>query len=294
MATVGTRSPSRTISLVLLFGSLLFFVLPASARADDVKKQLKFDYLDKTLTLRHFYKGEHLSFNADGSLQGSPRVGTWTVDGQFVVSGIRLRGNRLEIKGRRLYLKYDFQNKQFQDYLVVLRDYKGKDREKLEKLVRNREVEIGIDLPSAKSSGTEISSAMKAVFLPPGESMAEIVPPVWRPYFEKQEGKPPRPASSAVQFYRLGSGMSPPHETYAPEPEYSEEARYLKAQGTVVLAVIIEPTGTTRDIQIVTPIGLGLDEKAVAAVSTWKFDPAEKGGEPVPVMVNIEVTFHLY
>ena len=42
------------------------------------------------------------------------------------------------------------------------------------------------------------------------------------------------------------------------------------------------------------PLGAGLDEKSVEAVSTWKFDPAQKDGKAVPLAIKVEVTFHLY
>jgi TonB family protein len=87
--------------------------------------------------------------------------------------------------------------------------------------------------------------------------------------------------------------MSPPRATYSPDPEYSPDARGLKYQGTVVISLIADASGAARDLQIQRPLGLGLDEKAVAAVSTWKFEPAQKNGNPISIVLNIEVNFHL-
>jgi len=42
------------------------------------------------------------------------------------------------------------------------------------------------------------------------------------------------------------------------------------------------------------PLGMGLDEKAIEAVRTWRFEPAKKDGQPVPVQMNVEVSFRLY
>lgn len=47
-------------------------------------------------------------------------------------------------------------------------------------------------------------------------------------------------------------------------------------------------------IRVATPLGMGLDEEAVRAVSVWNFDPATKDGKGVPVMINVEVNFRLY
>ncbi len=94
--------------------------------------------------------------------------------------------------------------------------------------------------------------------------------------------------------YRVGGGVSAPRAIFAPDPEYSEEARKAKYQGTVVLWVVIGPDGRTHQIRVARTLGMGLDEKAIEAVRTWKFDPARKDGQAVAVQVNIEVNFHLY
>jgi TonB family protein len=93
--------------------------------------------------------------------------------------------------------------------------------------------------------------------------------------------------------YQIGGEVSEPIPIYKPEPEYSEEARKAKYSGTVLLSVVIDANGLTRDIKVVRPLGLGLDEKAIEAVSRWKFRPAMKGGHAVAVQANIEVNFRL-
>jgi protein TonB len=94
--------------------------------------------------------------------------------------------------------------------------------------------------------------------------------------------------------FRVGGGVSPPKTLYAPDPEYSEEARKAKFQGTCVLWLIVGPDGRPRDIHIARSLGLGLDEKAIEAVKQWKFEPAMKDGKPVAVQINVEVDFRLY
>lgn len=94
--------------------------------------------------------------------------------------------------------------------------------------------------------------------------------------------------------YHVGSGVSAPRPIYQPDPEYSEEARKAKYQGTSVLSLIVGPDGRPRDIKISRSLGLGLDEKAIEAVKQWKFDPATKDGKPVAVEISVEIDFHLY
>jgi protein TonB len=101
-------------------------------------------------------------------------------------------------------------------------------------------------------------------------------------------------AGTGGGIFRVGGGVSPPKAIYQPDPEYSEEARKAKYQGVVVLAMVIGPDGRPRDIRVQRSLGLGLDEKAMEAVRTWRFEPAKKDGQAVAVAVNIEVSFNLY
>jgi periplasmic protein TonB len=94
--------------------------------------------------------------------------------------------------------------------------------------------------------------------------------------------------------YRVGGGVSAPKALYAPDPEYSEEARKAKYQGTVVLWLVVDANGRPQQIRVQRALGMGLDEKAIEAVRLWKFDPARKDGQAVPVMINVEVNFRLY
>ena len=94
--------------------------------------------------------------------------------------------------------------------------------------------------------------------------------------------------------YRVGGGVSAPRVIYRVDPEFSDEARRSKYQGTVLLRVVIGVDGKTHEISVVRSLGMGLDEKAVEAARLWRFEPAMKDGRPVPVEVNMEISFHLY
>jgi periplasmic protein TonB len=94
--------------------------------------------------------------------------------------------------------------------------------------------------------------------------------------------------------YSIGGGVTGPRVIYAPEPEFSEEARKTKHQGTVVLWLIVGADGRTRDVRVLQSLGMGLDEKALEALRHWRFEPGQKDGIPVAVQVNVEVNFRLY
>jgi protein TonB len=90
-----------------------------------------------------------------------------------------------------------------------------------------------------------------------------------------------------------GYGM--PACVYCPQAEYSDEAVKAKYQGTVYLIATITAEGKATDIQVVKGMGLGLDEKAIAAVRTWRFTPARgPNGQPASVRQTIEVQFRLF
>jgi TonB family protein len=94
--------------------------------------------------------------------------------------------------------------------------------------------------------------------------------------------------------YRVGGGVSAPKALYAPDPEYSEEARKAKYQGTVVLWMVVGADGRPQQVRVQRSLGMGLDEKAIEAVRQWKFEPAKLNGQSVPVQINVEVNFRLY
>ena len=275
----------------------LSFLSMRPAWADQgLEKQIKFDYLEKVLTLRHFYSGDRLRFRSDGTLQKDAPVGPWTLDGQIQVEDVHLHGAQLVIKGRRIHRVFDAHGPQ--DQLATIKDSHEKQQKDLEKALRHLEVEIEIDLPSEKPDERDVSSAIHSVFLTSSDSMMDIVPAYWQAYFAKQEGRPrTKPEITKGPVYldkSVRGGVSAPRAIYEPDPDYSEQARKAKYQGTIVLSLIVDSSGAPTDVQIIRPLGLGLDEKAVNAVNTWKFRPAEKDGEPVPVSINVEVTFHLY
>jgi TonB family protein len=93
--------------------------------------------------------------------------------------------------------------------------------------------------------------------------------------------------------YRVGGGVTAPVLLYKKEPEYSEEARKAKYQGTVLLYIEVDPSGKATNIRVQKSLGLGLDEKAMEAVKQWKFKPGYKDGKPVTVAATIEVNFRL-
>ena len=94
--------------------------------------------------------------------------------------------------------------------------------------------------------------------------------------------------------FRVGGGVSAPRALNTPDPDYSEEARKAKYQGTVVLWLVVDSSGRPQQVKVARSLGMGLDQKAIEAVRKWTFEPAMKDGKPVAVQINVEVNFRLY
>jgi len=91
----------------------------------------------------------------------------------------------------------------------------------------------------------------------------------------------------------LPAGRTVPMLIRKYEPEYSEEARKAKYQGTVTLNVLVTADGVPSDIKVLHALGLGLDEKAMEAVWKWRFKPATQDGKPIDMETEVEVAFRL-
>lgn len=281
---------------------LLICVLqPASLSAQATAGQLNHHYRGKQLTLRHFYTGDHLSFSSDGTLVGQAPLGPWTTAGKLTVTNISLQGRTLQITGRRRFLFFDSDKNEFRDLSTI---HPPDPRLKspvsasdfLKQLANRQRVAIEIELASETPDLQEVSMAMNSIFLRPDESLASIAPSFWQDWFALQQGSSASdPAQIAEPVYQANSpGIKNPHPTNIMDPEYSEEARQAGYPGTVVLSVVVDSSGMPREIQIVKPAGLGLDEKSVEAVNTWRFQPGQKDANPVAVRLEVQTSFRLY
>jgi protein TonB len=95
--------------------------------------------------------------------------------------------------------------------------------------------------------------------------------------------------------YQPGYGVTLPKIQHEEKPAYTSDAMRAKVQGTVLLQCVVRPDGTVGDVQVVRSLDptFGLDQQAVAAARRWRFFPGTRLGEPVPVLITIELTFTL-
>ncbi|HEY6947164.1 MAG TPA: energy transducer TonB [Candidatus Acidoferrum sp.] len=96
-------------------------------------------------------------------------------------------------------------------------------------------------------------------------------------------------------MFRAGvNGVGQPACIYCPNPDYSDEARKAKYQGSVFLDITISGDGRVISERILRGPGMGLEEKAIAAVKTWRLRPCTgPSGKPVSCTAPVEVVFRL-
>jgi len=95
--------------------------------------------------------------------------------------------------------------------------------------------------------------------------------------------------------YRPGSGVVNPRILREVKPQYTADAMRAKVQGTVLLECVVLADGTVGRVDVVRSLDptFGLDQEAVRAARQWRFQPGTRFGEPVNVLVTIELTFTL-
>lgn len=109
-----------------------------------------------------------------------------------------------------------------------------------------------------------------------------------------QETTPEKPWPPAGVF-KSGAGVSSPRLIRETKPKYTPEAMRNRIEGIVEMQVIIERTGRVGAVRVTRSLDrdFGLDDQAIQAVRQWRFEPGQKDGVAVPVLVSIEMTFAL-
>src|SRR5262245_48987219 len=86
---------------------------------------------------------------------------------------------------------------------------------------------------------------------------------------------------------RIGPEVSAPKLLKKEEPTYTEQAKSNRIEGFVILQIVVSPNGRATKIEVLSPLGYGLDENAIEAISKWKFSPGMKHGTAVPILATV-------
>jgi len=95
--------------------------------------------------------------------------------------------------------------------------------------------------------------------------------------------------------YREGNGVTSPVLVHETKPNYTGEAMRARIQGLVKLEAIVMPDGSVGDVRIVHSLDqqFGLDKEAIKTLRQWRFRPGMRLGQPVPVLILVEISFTL-
>ncbi len=119
----------------------------------------------------------------------------------------------------------------------------------------------------------------------------EVETEIHVPFTLPGAGAPQSETRSLPQL--VGAGDQIPVPIHKVEPGLTPEARAARVRGTVVLEILIDEEGLVREAKVLRGLGLGLDEKAIEAVSQWKFKPALRDRKPIAVRANVEMNFRV-
>jgi protein TonB len=92
---------------------------------------------------------------------------------------------------------------------------------------------------------------------------------------------------------RVGGDIQEPERIHYVNPVYPELARRARMEGAVILQATIDTQGNVKDVEMLRPLGLGLDVAAMDAVKQWKYTPTFYNGRPVEVLLTVTVVFEL-
>lgn len=252
----------KTLIAILVLSSACP-ALVDSGVTDGLKKQ----YEKQILVLRTpFQKGDQEFDSVGRPLKDLP-ADQWRVYGPLLITSIKSEPNRLRLEGVRV-----ISSKNLKPAKEML-------------LQSGKTIKVAIHLDHPLSSADDAQAILDRVF---------FLNPARATYPQPEYRRPDENLGADQKIYHVGNNVLSPQPLYQPDPDYSVKAREAKYQGTLVLLVVVDTTGRVSRIKFARTLGLGLDEKAVEKVETWKFKPATRDGQPVAVEVNVEVSFQLW
>ncbi|HXF12475.1 MAG TPA: energy transducer TonB [Terriglobales bacterium] len=241
---------------------------------------------NKLVFIRGFYIEDQVAFNGKGDVVGQATPGAWTLS-LMKIKKIKVGKDELRFEGLRGFSVFNHKTGKFEDAF-----YKNPEK-----------VRIAVAVDAASLSAANLEELVNRVL--PMKLTAGDVPEYWRDFFlgkatlEPSVGPGeivPGELSEGSPIYRAGQAgdVAPPKVVRKSEPAYTDEARSFKLQGTIQVRLIVNKDGSPENIQIVKPLGLGLDDEAVRAIQKWRFKPGSLKGVPVATLIDVEVDFRLY
>jgi TonB family protein len=266
------------LSILLLSSGL------ASATDSSVEEQLRKTYAGSPQLLRHFYAAVNLKFDRNGNPANKEKEGAWTLLSGVVIDNVKLKSEKLELRGHRRMLVIDDQNK------------------KLRSIKLEETFSIEINTQSGPDQATQLTDALAHVFVSP-DDLASAVPDYWRDYLARFSSKatPGEPcedsaaklASDDASGGKVSAGITDGMKIHDALPTYYQIARENRVVGELALRAVIDTTGSVTRVCIIKALGAGLDDMMVNTVRQWKYSPYTLNGLPIEVQTTVTTRFGL-
>jgi TonB family protein len=275
-------------------GAMLLLAGIAAATAQSSEAAISARLKGQTLLIRGFWLDDNLKFDQAGQPTGVYKEGSFT-ESMLDVTGVKLVGDLLTVEGQRVALVFD--SKGYASRLPLLKP-------------KSRSPEI-VTIEIDGQGNPDFSKELDTIF---AANLAEIVPSLpdyWQRYARKHflgstdpaddidipkhpDGKIRNPPPPDQNFTHIAKNVKPPRLTKSVDPHFTEIARQQKFSGNTTVYLWVDENGIPSHLAVVRPIGLGLDEEAIAAVRQYKFSPAIQDGKPVKVDLYIDVNFQIF
>lgn len=256
----------------------------ASAADSSLEEQLRKTYVGKQRMLRHFYASADLKFDADGNPRNKEREGSWTLLSGVVIDGLKLKAEKLEMRGHRRILAMDQKTKAFRSI----------------ELHENFSIEITTQ--SGPDQATHLANALDHVFVS-ADDLVSVVPDYWRDYLARSSGKitqgvpcedsAARLVSDDASGGKVSAGVTDGSKVHDVLPTYFQIARQNRVEGELALRAVIDKTGAVSRVCITEALGAGLDDMMVDTVRQWKYKPYTLNGQPIEVQTTVTTRFGL-
>lgn len=274
-----------TIALMVVAMSSLWAQVPGAAasgtNAEPIDKTLAAASLlaGKGLFLRGFYLSNDLKYDEAGRVEGTPKIGDWTVAAINVLKVERRAPGEIELDGVRAAIRYNLDTHEFQRHAL-----------------NDEKVRLVVKDPGDVKKLEAAFAVMFSVGIDPG--LQRAMPDYWRHYFDPALAWP-QDALSGQTIYGMYGGANQAKDVSEPKVEHRVDAKYGelavrdKVQGALQLRLVVDASGMPQRIAVSRPLGYGLDGNAVEAVKKWRFAPGMKDGSPVATGLLTEQQFSL-
>ena len=233
--------------------------------------------------MRGLWGDDNLHFDSEAKLIGNSDQVSFTLSGIEIIK-IQLKQNHLQLVGRRMGLELTGPAPKLAPLLLGTPRFP-------------REEAVHLDI-AAPASG-DYSSALDTIFVKDIADLVPTLPAWWLPYAHKHlltggtsDQTPPTLITDRPM--RVGGSILSPSLLTGKQPDFNLYAKLMRYQGAVLIRLIVDKDGRASRLSIDRAIGLGLDERALAAVRDYVFSPATRNGEPVAVEIGVEVNFQIY